>query len=383
MVKGPISMKVRGECEILGVKFRNTFIIYQNNKYLPIEKNTDTIISLKKGKNYFNLEKNSKYGQDQIGTNIWGSIIECILNANRKRIIIIGPSDTGKSTLTLFIANKLLNKGLRPLIIDSDIGQGELSPPTCIGATILNEQTIDLARVNPYYVNFIGDIQPIGYESRIINCIKKSYDKLNKNNNLTIINTDGFVNNNESNYKMDLIKKIDPDCIICMRENNQTIDLFDIIREEFSGNSNIKIIQGQAPHKEIRKTSYDRRVKRLIKYSNLLKTFTKKVFISKHKVIAIYYQNSFFLSERNTETEKINGIGSKDKIIKDLLNNRNFVRNRFVGLSLKEDYEKITGFGILKEFNKGFFMIQSSINKFDNLFISDIKLYSDSTSLFK
>ena len=68
-------MKVRGECEILGVKFKNTFIIYQNNKYLPIEKNTDTIISLKKGKNYFNLEKKSKYDQDQIRTNILDSII--------------------------------------------------------------------------------------------------------------------------------------------------------------------------------------------------------------------------------------------------------------------------------------------------------------------
>ncbi len=114
-----------------------------------------------------------------------------------------------------------------------------------------------------------------------------------------------------------------------------------------------------------------------------MKTFTKKVFISKHKVIAIYYQNSFLKSERNTETEKINGIGSRDKIIKDLLYNRNFVRNRFVGLSSKEDYEKITGFGIIKEFNKGYFTIQTSINNFDNIFISDIKLYNDSTSLFK
>ncbi len=376
-------MKVRGECEILGVKFKNTFIAYKNNKYIPIEKSTDTIITLKKGKNYFNLEKNSKYGQDQIGTNIWEDIIQCILNSNRKRIIIIGPSDTGKSTLTLFIANKLLNKGLRPLIIDSDIGQGELSPPTCIGSTILSKQTIDLASVNPHYVSFIGNIQPVGYESRIINCIKNSYNKLHKNHNITIVNTDGFVNNNENNYKIDLIKKIDPDCIICMRENEQTIDLYDSIREEFSGNLNIKIIQGQAPHKEIRKTSYDRRVKRLIKYSNLLKTFTKKVFISNHKIIAIYYQNSFLLSKRNTETEKINVIEPKYTIFKDLLNDRDFVRNRFVGVSLKEDYEKIIGFGILKEFNKGIFLMQSSINRFDNIFLSDIKLYNNNTRLFK
>ena len=48
MVKGPVLLKIRGECEILGVKFTNTFILYNNNKYLPIEKGKDSIITLKK-----------------------------------------------------------------------------------------------------------------------------------------------------------------------------------------------------------------------------------------------------------------------------------------------------------------------------------------------
>ena len=60
------------------------------------------------------------------------------------------PSDTGKSTLTLFIANKLISRGFRPLIIDSDIGQGELSPPACIGSRIISRQTIDLAKGQPW-----------------------------------------------------------------------------------------------------------------------------------------------------------------------------------------------------------------------------------------
>ena len=48
LVKGPGSLKIRGECEILGVRFTNTFILYNNNKYLPIEKGKDSIITLKK-----------------------------------------------------------------------------------------------------------------------------------------------------------------------------------------------------------------------------------------------------------------------------------------------------------------------------------------------
>ena len=156
LVKGPILLKVRGECEILGVKFKNTFILYNNNKYLPIEKDKDTIITAKKGSKYVDPKKKTIVDQNQIGTRIWNDIINSIEKTNRKRIIIIGSSDTGKSTLTLFIANKLIRKGLEPIIIDSDIGQGELSPPVCIGATRLSKQTIDLAKCNPTYINFIG-----------------------------------------------------------------------------------------------------------------------------------------------------------------------------------------------------------------------------------
>jgi polynucleotide 5'-hydroxyl-kinase GRC3/NOL9 len=379
LVKGPVLLKVRGECEILGVKFRNTVIPYNNNKYLPIEKNDDTIITVKKGLNYLDLEKN-KIEQNTIGTKIWDNIINSIEETGRKRIIIIGPSDTGKSTLTLFIANKLISRGSRPLLIDSDIGQGELSPPACIGSRIISRQTIDLAKGNFGYIMFIGNIQPIGYESRIINSIKRAHDKLNTNNNITLINTDGYVGNNEKNYKIELIEKIKPDCIICLGSNDQTIDLFEIIKEKFSKNTNIQILKGQSPHLEIKKNLFERREKRLIKYSTLFKPHTRNVIISKKKLNAIYYKDKFFLLKNISYICNTNKIERNNAIIEDLINDRFFIRNRFVGLSLKEDIEKIIGFGIIKQFNNGFFLIRSSINKFDHIFLSDIKLCYNSNN---
>jgi polynucleotide 5'-hydroxyl-kinase GRC3/NOL9 len=381
IVKGPIFLKIRGECEILGVKFKNTFILYNNNKYLPIEKDTDAKITIKNGFNYFELKKNTRLDQKEIGTRIWNNIFNFITKTNRNKIIIIGPSDAGKSTLTLFIANKLINKGFKPLIIDSDIGQGELAPPTCIGSTIMSKQTIDLTRVKPHYINFIGSIQPIGYESRIINCIIRSFDKLNKNNHITLINTDGYVSDVEKNYKIDLIKKIEPDCIICMGENGQTIDLFNTIKEKFSDNSNLKIIQGQSSIKETRKSIYDRREKRLIKYSNLLKKFTNEMMIPIRNINAIYYNNKFFLFKRISDMDESNKIETDSKIIEDLLMDNTFIEDRFIGLSLKEDYEKIIGFGIIKKFDNGFFLIRTSINRFDYIFLSDIKLYINNNTL--
>jgi polynucleotide 5'-hydroxyl-kinase GRC3/NOL9 len=376
-----VLLKIRGECEILGVKFTNTLILYNNNKHLPIEKAKDSVITLKKNSRYVFPKRNTGQDQSKIGTKIWGNIIKSILKSNRKRIIIIGPSDAGKSTLTLFLANKLISKGLKPLIIDSDIGQGELSPPTCIGAAIISKPTIDLAEVNPNYINFIGNIQPIGYESRIINCIKRSYDKLNKNSNITLINTDGYIGNNENNYKIGLIEKIEPDCIICMGENNQINDFFKAIKEKYSNNSNIQILRGRSPYKVIQKSVHDRREKRLLKYSKLFKTFLNNVIISKKKLNAIYYKDKFFLINIVSSIDKINKVETNSKRIEDLANNKIFIQDRFVGLSLEADYEKIIGFGTLKDFNNDFFSVQTSINKFDFIFLSEIKLHYNNSPL--
>ena len=374
LIKGPILFKVIGECEILGVKFKNTFIVYNNNKYLPIEKGNSTIIKVKKDLEYIVLKDNGNNNSKEIGTSMWNNIITTILKTNRRKIIIIGSSDTGKSTLTLYIANKLICEGHRPLIIDSDIGQGELAPPACIGANILAKQTIDLSKSDPNRINFIGNIQPIGYESRIIDCIKKIYDRLSNGNKITIINTDGYIGNDKRNYKINLIERIKPDCIIYMKEKeNKNIDFFYSIKKRFEKYPRLQILQGQSPNKEIQKSFFDRKEKRLRKYAKLFKTFTKNIKIHKKNLNAIYYKNKFFFVY-DSYISKINKTKIKDTTIEFILNNRNFIKDRFVGLSLKYDYENIIGFGIIKDFKNNYFIIQSSTDKFDYIFLSDIKL---------
>jgi hypothetical protein len=117
-----------------------------------------------------------------------------------------------------------------------------------------------------------------------------------------------------------------------------------------------------------------------MKYSTLFKTFTRNIIISKQKLNAIYYKDKFFLLKSISYIDNINRIERNSSIVENLLNDRFFIRNRFVGLSLKEDFEKIIGFGIIKQFNNGFFLIRSSINKFDHIFLSDIKLCYNSNT---
>ena len=45
------------------------------------------------------------------------------------------------------MANVFISHGLRPLLIDADVGQGDLAPPTCLGAAVMNFPEVDLWKV--------------------------------------------------------------------------------------------------------------------------------------------------------------------------------------------------------------------------------------------
>lgn len=50
------------------------------------------------------------------------------------RILVAGPTDTGKSSLCRMLSNYLTRCGNSALLVELDIGQGEMSLPGCITA---------------------------------------------------------------------------------------------------------------------------------------------------------------------------------------------------------------------------------------------------------
>ncbi|KAI8424786.1 hypothetical protein MSG28_006722 [Choristoneura fumiferana] len=51
--------------------------------------------------------------------------------------MIVGPGDVGKSTLTRILLNYAVRMGRRPIYVDLDVGQGQISVPGTIGALLV------------------------------------------------------------------------------------------------------------------------------------------------------------------------------------------------------------------------------------------------------
>jgi polynucleotide 5'-hydroxyl-kinase GRC3/NOL9 len=76
--------------------------------------------------------------------------------------LVLGAGDTGKTTLVAVLASDLLRRGHRVGLLDADLGQSEIGPPTTIG---LGEAPRALARPREAEVRalaFVGVLSPAG-----------------------------------------------------------------------------------------------------------------------------------------------------------------------------------------------------------------------------
>jgi polynucleotide 5'-hydroxyl-kinase GRC3/NOL9 len=253
LVRGPAEVTLLGTCQVLGKDVSNNKVSIAAGKILPFEINSDSKINIELSEggkswitDYFNA-----------GTAIWQGIIQKIFVEKVKTILIIGYTDTGKSTLATYLLNMALKNAYRPAIIDADTGQGDLAPPNAIGSAIVTEQITDLREVNAQFFEFIGNTSPLGFEDIIIKAVKSALTKIHAYYNLCIINTDGYILNKGIDYKINMAKELQPDRIVCLGE----LPVFD----RFKAKTSSLVLYGRSPHK-IKKSRNERNERRLTQY---------------------------------------------------------------------------------------------------------------------
>jgi polynucleotide 5'-hydroxyl-kinase GRC3/NOL9 len=217
ILRGPASVVLlAGQATILGGRFlphHRKIIGRQKQLPLETESKAELEIILGKGAEIFELEGSTIPAS-------WRLAAATLSEMQEGKAIILGPTDVGKSTLCVYLANKLYEYGRNPRIIDADIGQTDLGPPTTIGRAILTQPITSLQDLTSDRRLFIGHISPGTVKRKLINGIQSLSPKSEKS--LTIINTDGWITDVDAiAYKIDLVAEVNPDLILGLAFANE------------------------------------------------------------------------------------------------------------------------------------------------------------------
>jgi len=146
--------------------------------------------------------------------------LEIILSNSIKKILFIGETDTGKTTLIKDIANFLYEKE-KVYIFDCDIGQSHVGPPTTIGYAKV-ENKIENFYLNPERFCFVGSVTPSSVIVEFITGVIKIDRYLSEKKGKILIDTTGYIKNEIGiSLKISKIEILKPDFVILLERENE------------------------------------------------------------------------------------------------------------------------------------------------------------------
>jgi polynucleotide 5'-hydroxyl-kinase GRC3/NOL9 len=218
IIRGQASIELlEGEVSVLGAPLlRKHKLLVRQEKQLPLEAETvaDLEILLAKSGEFFEIEGSTIPAS-------WSVAAEALAEMEQGKVMVIGATDVGKSTFCTYLANRMLKDGLRVRVVDADIGQADIGPPTTIGSSVPKSFLSSLIDLEPDALIFIGHTSPKQVEIKLTQGIQRLISR-GDHDSLTVINTDGWVLDPEAiSYKINMINAIKPDLVVGLAAHSE------------------------------------------------------------------------------------------------------------------------------------------------------------------
>ncbi|HLK57005.1 MAG TPA: Clp1/GlmU family protein [Chthonomonadaceae bacterium] len=105
----------------------------------------------------------------------WEETVTTLVEAGGK-LMLLGGTDVGKTTFTRVLVNRAVEAGKRVAIVDADVGQSEIGPPTCVGLAFAEAPVLALSDLTPHALAFVGSASPVGYLLEHVAAVKRLAD---------------------------------------------------------------------------------------------------------------------------------------------------------------------------------------------------------------
>jgi len=198
----------------------------------------------------------------------WYTVLD-ILEKEKGIAIILGATDTGKTTLANFLILNLCRQGLKVALVDTDIGQSTLGPPATIGFAVFKSDPDWEVVLSPPEIFFVGSTTPEGHFPLFLKGVKRMTDKaLSYATDSILVDTTGFVSGEAGKeLKRRKIDLISPRFILALQKSDEIEYILGLYQE----NPLYKILRLPLCEKVRPRSMEERRTNRANKFRDYFK----------------------------------------------------------------------------------------------------------------
>jgi polynucleotide 5'-hydroxyl-kinase GRC3/NOL9 len=146
--------------------------------------------------------------------------------------VVVGATDSGKTSFSAMLANSAVRAGVPAAVVDADMGQSEIGPPTAISMGLVDNEIQSLSDIVQRKLFFVGYTSPVNHFAPAIVGTKKMVDAaVQSGRTLVIVDTTGFVRGNLARrLKTYKLQMLEPRHIVALQRKGEAehfLRLFD------------------------------------------------------------------------------------------------------------------------------------------------------------
>jgi polynucleotide 5'-hydroxyl-kinase GRC3/NOL9 len=175
-------------------------------------------------------------------------------------ILILGDTDTGKTTLTAALASGLAARGLPVGVIDADLGQSQIGPPAALGLGGVRAPIAALAEAELLALAWVGRTSPPGLEEALWAGAARLVDRAAALGlRPVLVDTGGLVLGRLGRrLAVGTVRRLAPDLIVCLERAGECEPILAEIAGR-SPNDDPEILRLPVAPAVRRRTSHERR----------------------------------------------------------------------------------------------------------------------------
>src|SRR5438477_5849051 len=188
LLKGPAWIRAkRGDAQCFGAPIQSgDWTMIEESRQEPIFAVDNTLLEIRRDSG----SAWSVAGESTVPV-AWNEAAQ-VLQRQRGVCVIIGEVDSGKSSLCTFLANKCLEDTGKVGVVDADVGQADIGPPTTISSSVVHAPIIGLHKAVAEISFFIGDTSPSFAPDKVVTLATRMKGQKTSSADRCLVNTDGW-----------------------------------------------------------------------------------------------------------------------------------------------------------------------------------------------